>query len=228
MSYPVVVEETSGIRVVRDDLVPGGTKARVIHLLFDECGEYVYAGPCQGYAQVALAYACKRHNKRATLFCAKRNKPHPRTVEALSAGATVHEVPYGYLSHVRARARAYCDRTGATLLPFGLADRRMVVGISMVAWQVIPAPEEVWSVAGSGTLSMALQMAWPDATINAVIVGQRHESIGRAKIWTAPEKYEQSAKRPPPFPSCNNYDAKAWRFVLEHAASGALFWNVAA
>ena len=31
----------------------------------------------------------------------------------------------------------------------------------------------------------------------------------------------------PPFPSCSNYDATAWRFVKAYARQGALFWNVA-
>ncbi len=213
--------------MVRDDLVPGGTKARVVHHLFDERGEYVYAGPCQGFAQVALAYACREHGKRATLFCAARRVPHTRTVEAVAAGAVVHQVPYGYLSNVRAKAAAYCRASGACLLPFGLADPRMVGGIASVARQVVPKPEEVWSVAGSGTLSLALQQAWPGAAVHAVMIGQRHSEIGRASLWTAPERYEQDAREPPPFPSCSNYDAKLWRFVRAHAAPRALVWNVA-
>jgi len=44
----------------------------------------------------------------------------------------------------------------------------------------------------------------------------------------APEKFEQDARLRPPFPSCSNFDAKAWRFVRQRAAPGALFWNVAA
>jgi hypothetical protein len=47
-------------------------------------------------------------------------------------------------------------------------------------------------------------------------------------LYAAPEKFEQDAKVKPPFPSCSNYDAKAWRFIQEYARPGALFWNVAA
>ena len=32
----------------------------------------------------------------------------------------------------------------------------------------------------------------------------------------------------PPFPSAPTYDAKAWKFIKEHASRGALFWNVGA
>lgn len=222
-----VVEEWDHLRIVRDDLIPGGTKARVAHLLFDHYSEYVYAGPCQGYAQVAVAHACRKRGRLATLFLAKRRELHPRTVEAVEAGAVVAEVPFGYLNVVKSRATAYCVASGAKLLPFGLYDPRITDGIAAVARMVHPVPQEVWTVAGSGTLSLALQRAWPNAAFHAVLIGQRHETIGRARIWTAPEKYEQDAKDPPPFPSCSNYDAKLWQFVKRLASPGALVWNVA-
>lgn len=224
---PILIDNIDGFRVVRDDGVLGGTKARVIHNLFDYRSEYVYAGPCQGYAQVALAYACRDYGKKATLFCAKRKNMHPRTAEALAAGAKIMEVPNGYLSVVRARASEYCFVTGAVMLPFGLYDPRMIEGIAAVACRIDPAPTEVWSVAGSGTLSLALQRAWPDAEVHAVMIGKKHDQIGRARLHIAPERYEQDAKKPPPFASCSNYDAKMWRFVKQYASKGALVWNVA-
>lgn len=227
--YPVVIEEIQGFRVVRDDLIPGGTKVRAIDVLFDdEHEEYVYAGPCQGYAQVALAYACRAHGKLATIVCAKRDRLHERTKEAIDAGALVYQIPAGRLNVIQARAREYCRAHGAILLPWGLADARVVARLAGFARSAIMlTPTEVWTVAGSGTLSLALQEAWPDATVHAVMVGKQHERIGRAILHTAPELYEQPAKRPPPFPSCDNYDAKLWQFVIRHATPGALVWNVA-
>jgi hypothetical protein len=47
-------------------------------------------------------------------------------------------------------------------------------------------------------------------------------------VLNAPEKFEQDAKQLPPFRSCLNYDAKAWRFIQQRATEDALFWNVAA
>jgi hypothetical protein len=82
-------------------------------------------------------------------------------------------------------------------------------------------------VAGSGTLTRALQRAWPHAAFHAVRIGSAPDA-GRATLHMAPEPFERDAKQPPPFPSCGNYDAKAWRFILRHATPGALFWNVAA
>lgn len=224
---PIVTELVDGILVVRDDLVPGGTKARVIPLLFDDREEYVYAGPCQGYAQVALAHGAKAHGKRATLFCAKRAVRHRRTADAALLGATVHEVPFGYLSNVRAKAEAYCRETGAVMLPFGMDSPVIRNGLASIA-STLEEPVEVWTVAGSGTLTLSLQQAWPNAVFNAVQIGKHLADPGRARVWVAPESFERDAVYPPPFPSCSNYDAKAWRFIKENARPGALFWNVAA
>lgn len=223
-----VIDNVGGILVVRDDLVPGGTKARVVPLLFGAGHkEYVYAGPCQGYAQVALAICARQHGYKATIFCAARKEKHPRVLEAMEAGAKVVEIgPAGYLSVVRKRAADYCRESGARLLPFGLYTPQIVGGISAIA-KALASPKEVWTVAGSGTLSLALQAAWPNATFNAVLVGATPKDLGLARAWRAPERYESSARLPPPFPSCTNYDAKAWRFILRYAGSKSLFWNVA-
>jgi len=219
--------EHDGILVVRDDKMPGGTKARVLSVLFDHHQEYVYASPVFGYAQVALAHTAAARGKRATVFCAARKHKHPRTIEAQTAGARIVEVPAGYMSVVRARARVYAQAAGARLLPFGLDDPVFIEALASLARSLPLTPPEVWTVAGSGVLSRALQMAWPTARFFAVQVGAVPDA-GKAELFIAPERFEQDARQPPPFPSCSNYDAKAWRFVRQHASPGALFWNVAA
>jgi len=226
VNLPEIVEH-AGILVVRDDRTPGGTKARVIHRLFDERREYVYASPVQGFAQIALAHAAREHGKQATVFSARRKQLHVRTFAAARAGARIVQVSPGYLNVVQKRARDYCGVSGARLLPFGLDCREMIDGIADLARSLGLSPAEVWSVAGSGVLTRGLQIAWPNARFHAVQIG-RKPNIGRAKLYVAPEAYEDPAKVPPPFPSCDNYDAKAWRFIKQHASPGALFWNVAA
>lgn len=226
MNAPVV-EERDGLLVVRDDLVPGGTKARVLPVLLDAHREYVYASPVYGYAQIALAHVARAHGKRATVFCAQRRVRHPRTAEAELAGARIIEVPHGYMSVVRARAREYCNVSGAKLLPFGLDTEQVIEALADVARSLPVQPAEVWSVAGSGTLTRALQRAWPGARFFAVRVGAV-PNAGAAQVLQARERFEDPARHAPPFPSCANYDAKAWPFLCAQAAPGALFWNVAA
>ena len=224
---PIALVEHDGIVVVRDDQLPGGTKARALPVLMGDADEYIYASPVYGYAQVALAHVARAHGKRATIFCAQRQQPHPRTLEAERAGARIVPVPVGYLSVVRKRAREYCTRSGAQLLPFGLDVPEFLDALADVARAPPVTPAEVWTVAGSGVLTRALQQAWPHAAFHAVRVGAVPD-VGRAVVHTAPERFEQDARVPPPFPSCRNYDAKAWRFVRALAKPGALFWNVAA
>lgn len=228
----IVLQRVGPLQVVRDDLMPGGTKARALSVLFDmEHREYVYASPVQGYAQVALAHCAKAAGCYAHIFCAARKQRHARTEEAYALGAAVDELRPGYLSQVQAAAKAYVAATpGAKLLPFGLDDEAFLEALAAVGRQVARRlyvqPSEVWSVAGSGVLSRALQRVWPEAEFHAVQIGHT-PNVGRAILHRAPERFEDDAKLPPPFPSCSNYDAKAWRFIADQAKPDALFWNVA-
>jgi hypothetical protein len=156
---------------------------------------------------------------------AKRKDLHPRTQEAVSAGARLVQVPHGYLSNVKAKAKAYCQATGAEEIPFGCDCQAFLDAMSQVALSTKIVPKEVWSVSGSGALTRALQIAWPDATFYAVQIGKVPKA-GIATVIKAPEAYEDDARNPPPFPSCSNYDAKAWQFMKARASKGALFWNV--
>ena len=213
--------------IVRDDLFPGGTKARVLPFLLDPgAAEYVYASPAYGYAQIALAYAAASMARRATVFVAKRLTLHARTQEAQRAGAKIVQVPYGYLSVVSARARDYARSAGASLLPFGMDFPAMIEAMAAVAASLDIDPPEVWCAAGSGTLTRALQCAWPNAAHHAVMVGTV-PNAGHATVHTAPEAFTRDARDRPPFPSCSNYDAKVWQFFKRQARPGALFWNVA-
>jgi hypothetical protein len=45
-----VLTEHDGVLVVRDDLFPGGTKARFLGMMFDGADEVVYASPPGGGA----------------------------------------------------------------------------------------------------------------------------------------------------------------------------------
>lgn len=228
---PLTETEFHGIRVVRDDLVTGGTKRRALERVLAglESSEFIYATPAYGFAQIALAAACRSLGKRATIVVAGRKVRHPRTQLAADLGAEIVEVEKGgYLTVVQKRAKDLAAERGAYLVPFGMDDPIFVDAIAQIALELPgPVPTEVWTVAGSGVLTRALQKAWPGASFHAVQIGKDPE-IGTAKLWKAPEKFEDPARDPPPFPSCDNYDAKAWRFIMEHAQPGALFWNVGA
>jgi hypothetical protein len=228
----VVDEIKPGVFVVRDDLITGGTKRCYADRLIRGHSEVVYATPAYGGAQIAIAHAARECGAMATLFVAKRSKPHPRTLEAFKAGAKVVQVPNGYLSNVQAKAKAYAEASGAYLLPFGLETPLAFEAISERAAKVasvVGMLDEVWSVAGSGVLTRGLQRGFDSRAFYVVQVGRglKPEDIGKAKVLECPLPFEEDAKVLPPFPSCSNYDAKGWEPFNRLGTGRRLFWNVA-
>jgi len=230
LQKPEIVEH-EGVLVVRDDLYPGGTKARFISELFDHHDEIVYASPCEGGAQTALAICAEQKGKRATIFCAERAARHPRTALAAAHGARIEECKPGYLSVCRSRAAAYAAAQRAFLAPFGFDIPEAQTAIAGAAIALGLQPEEIWCAAGSGVLARALRAAWPFARLCIVQVGHAIDEplrgLLRAEIIIAPWRFEQACPESPPFPSDRNYDAKAWACMMRKPARpGRLFWNV--
>lgn len=234
MTHEIRIDRVAGIDVVRDDKLPGGSKRRALtplmaRLIPQGYREFVFGGPAEGYAQLALAYSALELGVTATYFVAKRKHLHRHTAEAQRLGCQIEQVEHGRLNVVQARARAYCEKTGAYFFPLGFStpeyEAELTAQIARAADLV--SPSETWCVAGSGLLTRCLQAAFPNIPHNAVRIGFP-PNTGSARLWEAPEQFADDAEQPPPFPSCTNYDAKGWRFVIEHAAPGALFWNVGA
>lgn len=226
---PVVVEH-GGVFVVRDDLYPGGTKARFIGAFFRDADEAVYASPAEGGAQTALATVARQLGKRATIFVAQRIRPHARTLEAARLGAKIVSVQPGYLSVVQARAREYCERTGAALVPFGFDVEFAVEAIACAAASLRIEPDEVWCAAGSGVLARGLARAWPSARRHVVQVGRALNAadVAGAMIHDYPLPFGREGHVRPPFPSDPHYDAKAWERCAARKGPGrVVFWNVA-
>ena len=225
-----ITEIFDGITVVRDDLFPGGTKARFIPALFEGVEELVYASPCEGGAQTALATVAAQLGKRVTIVCAGRKDRHPRTLMAERLGAKIIEVRPGYLSTVQKRATEYAAEAGARLLPFGL-DTPLAGESILAAARLVEEPDVFWCASGSGTLYRALRAAWPNAQGYVVQIGREltPEDVPGAKIVLAPYKFGDEAATAPPFPSDPHYDAKAWEAMkrdVHHLGRRVVFWNV--
>lgn len=221
--------EHEGIIVVRDDLFPGGTKARYALTLFAEADEVVYASPAEGGAQTALAETAAALGKRATIFVAKRKNPHDRALHAKRVGAKVLQVVPGYLSVVQARATAYAAARGALLAPFGFDLPTAIDAIADAARTIKIEPDEVWCAAGSGVLMRGLAKAWPNARRHAVQVGRtlNRGEVDGADIHVHPRRFSAVAATNPPFPADPHYDAKAWEICRRERGRGrVVFWNV--
>ncbi len=230
MMIPQVIQH-NGVYVVRDDLFPGGTKARFIPSLVTGVDEIVYASPAQGGAQTALATVAAQLGKRATIFVAKRKRKnwHERTLTVKRLGAKIVQVSPGHPNVVQARARDYCHQSGALLLPFGMDTPMAVKEIAAAARSMGIQPDEVWCAAGSGVLARGLAQAWPNARRYVVQVGRPLVSadVAGATIHIYPKPFKRAIKNLPPFPSDPHYDAKAWELCLDQKGPGlVLFWNV--
>ena len=238
-AMPFVVEEHCLVQVVRDDLVDGGSKMRFLpYLVPPEAEEVVFGGPFCGGAPVALATFAKAAGIRATIFYAKRFTLHRRQLQVLAAGSQIHFVPYGRMANVQAKARAYAAATpGAFFLPLGFdllkAEEPFIAAARLLSGQIRPIAE-IWCAAGSGMLARCLALAFPEARICAVAVGltsrwAKQKFPSNVRIEVANYRFDQPAAIQPPFPSCPNYDAKAWERCAARATTrpGArVFWNV--
>ena len=236
--------------VVRDDVLPGGTKRRALdylighHPVYAGIQEWVYgSSPAHGYAQVAVSLVCRHYHKQAVLFMADRDAStrHPLQHAGLLAGGDYRWVPNGMLSVTEKRARDYVAESPEirALLPMGGNTPEALASLVQVMRRLdVPVTEEwhLWSVISSGTLSRALQMAFPQATVHGVIVGHQPtpEQAGRALLDQSPYAFRNRIKTQdaPPYPSAAEYDAKLWPFFRdwrrEHPTTPALIWNVGA
>ena len=228
----LIIKEYDGIKVVRDDLLDGGTKRRAFTVYVKskpEIDEFVYASPRQGYAQLSLAYACRDLGKKCTVTVPQGER-YWLTNKAVEVGANIIEVPMGYLTNIQAKAKKYCFNNGAHLIPFGGDHPVIIEAMTQTALSLDINPTEVWTVMSSGVLSRGLQAAWPNAKVYGVRIGHNTTRIeqGRAETFKSDYKFHQECKEPerPPFPSSLTYDSKAWMFIKEHATKGSLFWNV--
>lgn len=231
-----IQQVNNGVFVLRDDILPGGTKSVLMPHIVTTGDEYVYASPVYGGFQIALAAYCQKVGKRCTIFCAKRKTLHANTERVLAHGAKVEEIAPGYLSVIERRARDYAAANMAVKLDFG-AKTDFNIGLlshraSKVFSMLGQEPDEIWCALGSGTLTQSLLLATETATINAVQVGQKYTCPmpERLKVWEYHLPFDKPSRFNAPFPSMPNYDLKAWEYCCKHSQSAndktVLFWNV--
>lgn len=226
-----VIMPCERFHVLRDDLLPGGTKRRVLHHLLRSVteDELVYPGHAGGFAGLALALAAQDHGKRVRLFF-----PFPLLeTDVLRKTIALPNVSYEVIEgaveqqDVVPAAQAHAEAHRACMYPIGFNMPSFSAGLVSLAKSLPISPQEVWVLGGSGTLARALDIAWPGAVVQTVNLGMPHGSFGDTNVWHAPELPDEQARFPPPYPSAPLYDAKIWRFASVHGIDGALIWNVA-
>lgn len=238
MLSKITIETVAGIKVLRDDLLPGGTKSIVLPVIVsNQFKEYVYASPVYGGFQIALTKYCASVGKQATIFCANRNERHPNTQEIINCGGRVIEVKNGYLSVVEKAARLYVfSNKNRFKINFGAHEpgvRELLIAyVRRVMRKLKHEPDEIWCAIGSGLLFECLIEATSTAQINGVVVGRSYATAPsgerRYKIYQYPKPFDYVCDYPTPFPSMPNYDRKAYQYCQQYRKNhhNTLFWNV--
>ena len=231
----VTISKDFTVKVVRDDLLVGGTKQRALYVFFNDTKEeYIYASPVNGYAQIALAYVAGLYKKKATVFLAS-GPMTDLTKKAKKLGAKIVFIkPPNRLKDIQSAAAKYALRKeNRCLLPFGLGNEEFAHTLAVnikKAWGRKRAPKRMWVVAGSATILKSLSIVFPDCFFLVLRVGKRiwpDQLEGfRNKLYTSPLKFYQKATVLPPYPSVETYDAKLWEFVLKEGQDGDYVWNV--
>ena len=241
------------IHVVRDDLLPAGTKQRaVLPLLRDfqmqGVRTVVYASPFAGFAQIALAYGAQQVGLDCILYCERDPgqpgmQPHAFTQVAKGWGAKIFLA--NTLDEAEKKAEEAADKKAAKKIPLGFHCREFsrhfqtVVNQSLmhIRGQLGNFPRRVWLPVGSGTLAQAFRRATPAATelccVNVHVLPEQDlriqavRAMANTKYYAVEQAFADKAREPPPIPSNIHYDAKLWSIIRNHAQNGDLWWNVA-
>jgi len=228
----ITLEKYNGITVLRDDLLTGGTKSILMPSIIGDATEYVYASPVYGGFQIALSAYCQKVGKKATIFCAKRKIKHANTLECIKYGATIKEIPYGYLTVVEKHAKDYCKETGAEKLIFGAntIENKIIIGNRMrkIIRTLKREPKEIWCVIGSGTLVSSILEATTTAKVYGVQVGAEFKgNHKRLTVLKYHKSFDKASKHKADFKSVPNYDLKGFEYCEKYKKSDdVLFWNV--
>ena len=230
----MIIENHHNTYVLRDDLLPGGTKSVFMDKILDQSKDcFVYASPVYGGFQIALSAYATSIGKKAAIFCAKRKDPHTNSLKAKAAGGDVYQVPYGYLSNCTAKAREYAAQNNGQLVEFGAnypaAINAIAERMKAVTVELGREPDEIFCAIGSGTLFKGIIKGTETAKITGVMVGADFTEAlpARCSILKYHKPFAAESKASAPFPSCANYDLKAWEYCQKYRGKGVvLFWNV--
>lgn len=222
------IHEIERFKVVRGDLIQGGTKRLGLQRLLRQVSEskVVCAVDPRGHSGLALAYAAKMYGKQVTLFMAGSEINTYVTAEL----ATMPHVTIRFLpdcQHQRDLAKVvtkYCDRHKAHFVPIGFDYKPFVLAMACEVEQLSITPHEVWVPVGSGTTLKALQRTWPGANFKTVNLGMMP---GKDCQFIVGEKPTETARSCPPWRAAPYYDAKLWPFIEQYASPEALIWVVA-
>jgi hypothetical protein len=221
-------------KVFRDDYLIGGTKQRALVPLLQKINKekFIYAGPSQGFAQLALAYAGKLTRKKVVLFLGNQT---PITKLALTFNSPeLHEIHGGYLKKLQEKAEIYNkNNSNSHLVAFGGDEPMFIKLLETNLKKAMPKikPNRIWLVAGSATVLKVLYKIFPKTKFMVVQVGKTiwpdQIKPERTTLFISNESFMSVAIEQPPYPTVKTYDAKLWTFFKEYGKSGDYIFNIA-
>lgn len=251
VSQVLLSNQKTNIHVVREDLLPGGTKQRAVIPFMKDLiklghSEFVYASPFCGFAQIALAFAGQHLQQKVTLFCetvSETDSFHEFSLLAESMGAQI--IRCKNLKQAEEKASRYCHNNSAFLVPLGfnhdlfLAHYTQALSeqFSILKQKINFLPKVLWLPIGSGTLARLFRNVLPvDIELKCVDVrvlnpnDQRImgiQSLKNIQFFRADLAFHEESVDVPPLPSNKYYDAKLWTFINRFAGHNDIWWNVA-
>lgn len=232
----VIIQRYENYNVVRDDLLPGGTKQRGLYHFIGEAMKkgyksFVYGGPAQGVAQAGLGIAAKILGVEAHMFYSGRRSILSKFAE--DVGVNMHPVE-GTLVMCKKEAENFVAKDPKRLLlPFGLDEDEFKKSLIRALKQSMPPIKikHMWVVGGTGVLLNCLYHILPETYFHVIQVGRPLVSgmfePSRTQLFVHPKKFNEVTDYMPPYKSIDNYDAKVWYFVKKYGRPDDFIWNVA-
>lgn len=239
--------------VVRDDLLPGGTKQRATAPFIQDMrslgfDHFVYASPFAGFAQVALAYVCQILKVKCTIMAERdqrftKDQFHPFSLMARDFGAKL--VMVKSLAEAEEFATIVSlHQTRKLKIPLGFDCPEFRDHLKETISKSFADIEKengkvknLWMPVGSGTLVRTFLTALPSHVqfrcVNVRVLDVKDPRINFIKnhpqvtYYEAPMSFHSEASDYPTIPSNSFYDAKLWAFIKEHGEDGDVWWNVA-
>ena len=245
--YEIVRHDSQKVNItlIDDGKLFGGSKTRGLAPYIRHCPSKVfcYAGPGTAAGAFALSVVCNYYHKKAVLYIVGNSTPTIRVARKL--GASVLTKFRSVDAAERRLARDYPPHKG-TIIPFGMHDSTFQTHLTssfMDAWPKSHCPRRVWIACGSCVLLRALAATLPLNTIYCIV------QVG-VSVWPdildefIPNRYilydvrkrtdpingytfVEPARILPPWGSYDNYDAKIYELLLQHAEDGDYVMNVA-
>lgn len=230
--YPLPkVEMHNGVNVIREDAA-GSTKQRALGFLFAQIKEdtVVYSAPREGYAPYAVLKTAQRFGKKVRMYFPASKRMSETQALLFENGLTEEDAVFRRIAampNLNREAKQWADDNGAFFVPLGARHEAVTAALIRTAYAMSYRPKSVAVATSTGVLIRSLQIAWPETIFHSVVVARNLQEgeKGPAKFWPSPLPFLKDTKYKMPFPSYQNYDAKAFEYAVENGVEA--FWNVA-